>query len=333
MSNAIVPIIHAVQDPALKAIVQKSTPLFYSEGANLTLDRSAHVRAGSSLSWFGDRLALIQDDANFVVLIEPYTLQVDTICLPVGEGGLREFDDLRGNKRFKLDLEACVTVPTEEGDILLAFGSGSTRYRQKIVTLQESITATPILREVEALYEQLRNNTMFAGSELNIEGAIFCNGWVRLFNRGNGKPQAGCLPVNATCDIAWDELAAYLQEPHKQPVPQLQKICQYELGTLDDLRLTFTDATVTKQNVIFSATAENSPDASSDGIVAGSVLGILDIEARWIELRTLDGSLFTSKVEGVCVSKRNANRLYLVIDVDDPTRPCELCEVEIEGNW
>jgi len=297
------------------------------------LDRSPHVRAGSSLCWFRDRLALIQDDANFLVLIEPHTLQVDTISLPSGEGGLREFDDLRGNKRFKLDLEACVTVPTQEGDLLLAFGSGSTQYRQKIVTFGEPITATPILQELEALYEQLRNNTVFSGSELNIEGAIFCNGWVRLFNRGNGKPQARCLPVNATCDLAWDELVAYLQEPHKKPVPQLQQIYQYELGTLEDLPLTFTDATVTNQNVIFSATAENSPDASSDGVVAGSVLGILDAESRWIELRTSDGALFTSKVEGICASKKNANQLYLVVDVDDPTRPCELCEVQIEGDW
>jgi hypothetical protein len=23
----------------------------------------------------------------------------------------------------------------------------------------------------------------------------------------------------------------------------------------------------------------------------------------------------------------------IVVDVDDPTRPCELCEVEIEGEW
>jgi hypothetical protein len=45
------------------------------------------VRAGSSLSWFGDRLALIQDDANFLVLIEPHSLQVDPIPLPAGEGG------------------------------------------------------------------------------------------------------------------------------------------------------------------------------------------------------------------------------------------------------
>ncbi len=245
--------------------MQKSTPLFYSKGADPTLDRPAHVRAGSSLNWFGDRLALIQDDANFLVLIEPDSLQVDAIPLSAGEGGLRQFDDVRGNKRFKLDLEASVTVPTLDGDLLLALGSGSTCDREKIVMLRESDPATPILKEANALYEQLRRTIAFSGSELNIEGAIFRNGWMRLFNRGNGRPQAGCLPVNATCELVWDELAAYLQEPDKQPVPHLQQICQYDLGTLEGLRLTFTDTTVTQQNVIFSATAEDSPDASSDG--------------------------------------------------------------------
>jgi len=325
--------IRAERDPTLHATVLKSVPLRYSKGADPTLDRPTHVRAGSSLTWFGDRLALIQDDANFLVLIEPDSLQVDAIPLPTGEGGLRQFDDLRENKRFKLDLEACVSVPTPDGDLLLAFGSGSTPYRQKIVMLRESDPTTPVLEEANALYKQLRHHTAFSGSELNIEGAIFRNGWVRLFNRGNGKPQAGCLPVNATCDLMWDELAAYLQGPDKQLVPHLQQICQYHLGTLEELRLTFTDATVTQQNVIFSATAEDSPDASSDGVVAGSVLGILDADARWIELRTLDGSLFTSKVEGVCASRESANRLYLVVDVDDPIRPCELCEVELDGSW
>jgi len=151
LSQAKVPIVQAVRDPALRAIVQRSAPLFYNKGADPMLDRPAHVRAGSSLSWFGDRLALIQDDANVLVLIEPYSLQVDAIPLPAGEGGLRQFDDLRSNKRFKLDLEACVTVPTHDGHLLLAFGSGSTCDREKIVMLREYDTSTLILEEVKAL--------------------------------------------------------------------------------------------------------------------------------------------------------------------------------------
>jgi hypothetical protein len=115
------------------------------------LDRPAHVRAGSSLSWFGDRLALIQDDANFLVLIEPHSLQVDAIPSPAGEEGLRQFDDLRGNKRFQLHLKACVTLPTQDGNLLLAFGSGSTCDREKIVMLREYDTSTLILEEVKAL--------------------------------------------------------------------------------------------------------------------------------------------------------------------------------------
>ena len=92
--------IQAKRDPALKAIVQKRVPLFYSQGADPVSDRPAHVRAGSSLSWLGDKLALIQDDANFLVLVDPESLNVEAITLVAGEAGARQFDDLRGNKRF-----------------------------------------------------------------------------------------------------------------------------------------------------------------------------------------------------------------------------------------
>jgi hypothetical protein len=110
LSEGKIPIVQAVRHPALHAIVQRSAPLFYSKGTDPMLDRPVHLRAGSSVSWFGDRLALIQDDANFLVLIEPHSLQVDAIPLPAGEEGLRQFDDLRGNKRFQLHLKACVTL-------------------------------------------------------------------------------------------------------------------------------------------------------------------------------------------------------------------------------
>ncbi|PSF38297.1 hypothetical protein C7H19_04700 [Aphanothece hegewaldii CCALA 016] len=78
-----VALISAVRDSALQATVLNTTPLFYSQGADLSIDRSAHVRAGSSLTWFGDFLAIVQDDANFLVLINPSDLQVNAITLNV----------------------------------------------------------------------------------------------------------------------------------------------------------------------------------------------------------------------------------------------------------
>lgn len=326
------PIIQAVRDATLQAVVQRCVPLFYTEGADPTSDRPAHVRAGSSLTWLGDRLALVQDDANFLVLVDPESGDVRALTLAAGEAGLRQFDDVRGNKRFKLDLEACTTVPTAAGDLFLAFGSGSTARREQILILSPG-SSSPTLKAANALYAHLRVHTAFSGSELNIEGALFQDGRVRLLNRGNGAPHDAVLPVNAIGDLDWTELMAYLQEPEAQPAPQMRTIQQYDLGELNGLPLSFTDATVTQMGVIFSAAAEDSPDATADGRVTGSVLGILDDHPRWIELYTEDGNLFTGKVEGICASRTSEKHLFLVIDADDPALPCELCEVKLTGFW
>lgn len=328
LSEATVSIIQAKRDPVLKAIVQKRVPLFYSQGADPGSDRPAHVRAGSSLSWLGDKLALVQDDANFLVLIDPEYLSVEAITLDAGEAGARQFDDVRGNKRFKWDLEACTTVPTPDGELFLAFGSGSTPQREQILIVQASNLFNPKLIKASALYAQLRACTSFAGSELNIEGAVFQEGHLRLFNRGNGKPDNNLLPVNATVDLDWNSFLAYLYSPEHHQPPALQHLCQYDLGNLHGLNLSFTDAIATQKGIIFSAAAEDSPDVTSDGKVTGSALGILDTNPRWIELCMANNSLFTGKVEGICAFKNEENRLWLVVDADDPTLPCELCEVE-----
>jgi hypothetical protein len=332
LSETRVPVIHAGRDPNLRATVVRSLPLFYREGADLALDRPSQVRAGSSLSWFGDRLALVQDDANFLVLIAPQSFAVEAIPLPPGEAGLRQFDDQRGNKQFKLDLEACTTVPTPEGEILLAFGSGSTARREQILIVPASDPHRLTLQPAAALYAHLRDCTPFSGSELNLEGAIFQADYIRLFNRGNGAPQGTLQPVNATGDLRWQSLATYLEAPQQQSLPVLQNICQYELGELNGLALTFTDATVTPRGILFSAAAEDSPDATRDGVVSGSAIGILGDRPRWTELRTPDGALFLGKVEGLCPIP-NTERLWVVVDADDPTRPCDLCEVELDGDW
>ena len=69
--------------------------------------------------------------------------------------------------------------------------------------------------------------------------------------------------------------------------------------------------------------------------MTGSALGVLEGEEplRWIELRTADGALFPGKVEGVCPSRRRDYRVYVVVDVDDPRLPSDLCEVELSGPW
>jgi hypothetical protein len=141
-ADAAPPVVAARRDPALAARVLASRPLHYAAGADAELDRPEHVRAGSGLAVVptpaGPRLAVVQDDAHFVALVDPATGLADAVTLPAGVGGRRQFDTGRGNKHHKLDLESCLTVPDPAGGapVLLAFGSGSTDARERVAVVR-----------------------------------------------------------------------------------------------------------------------------------------------------------------------------------------------------
>ncbi|HEX2188451.1 MAG TPA: hypothetical protein VHG51_06105 [Longimicrobiaceae bacterium] len=329
--------IEATEDGGLSARVVSRTPLLYEEGADPGEDRPPHVRAGSSLAWVDGRLAVVQDDANFVALVDPGTLRAAAVPLPRGHGGKRQFDDERGTKVHKLDLEACVSVPGERGDLLLAFGSGSSPRRERVALLEGWSGGEPAvaLRDASALYARLRGREDFAGSELNLEGAVWMGGRVRLFGRGNGAPRGGVAPADATCDLEWEALRAYLLDPGAAPPPEPRDVVRYRLGELDGLRLGFTDAALAGGRLLFSAAAEDSPDAVRDGRVAGSAVGVFDAtdRVRWTVLRDADGAPLAAKVEGLAVPPGGGGRAWVVVDADDPAAPSELCAVELGGRW
>jgi hypothetical protein len=312
------------------ARVLSRVPLRYTDGADPALDRPAVVRAGSGLTWLGERLLIAQDDASFIAVHELHTGRTDAVALPRGAGGRRVFEDAQGNKAAKLDLEAMTTLSTTPPRAL-AFGSGSTPARETIVQVdaQLQVTAIPAPR----LYAALRALEAFAGSELNIEGATEVGGRVRLFNRGNGAPTAGRRPVDASVDLEASALMAFLLAPDHAPVPELLAPTAYTLGTLGDVRLTFSDAATRAGEVFFLAAAEASADAIQDGEVKGSVFGVLDPEgrARWIPIVDEVGALLLHKPEGLCLDPRREDRVYLVTDRDDPNEAAELLVVELAG--
>jgi hypothetical protein len=326
----------AREDVALGATVLRSVQLIYRAGADERLDRPAHVRAASSIARFAGRIALIQDDANFVGLLDPATEALQAVTLPPGAGGLRQFDDLRGNKRHKLDLEACLVAPDEQGrELLVAFGSGSSPLRERVVLLSAGVPEPSVeLVEAGELYGRLRSTPAFAGSELNVEGAVYRGGRVLLFNRGNGAPGESAGPVDASCELEWSALLAYLRAPRRRPAPAPERVTGYELGAIGGLRLTFTDATEVSGRLLYSAAAEDSPDAVRDGPVAGSAVGVIGRGgARWAALRAPGGELFSGKVEGLLADPAAPRRLLAVVDRDDPRVPSELCEVALDGPW
>jgi hypothetical protein len=327
----------ATRDPDLAAVALARAPLYYTEGADASLDRPPQVRAGSSLARIPGGIALIQDDANFVAVVDPDGLRVRAIPLPAGAAGRRQFDDRRGNKASKLDLEACVAVDTDDGALLLALGSGSTASREYVALVRgwESTEPRATIVHVPHLYETLRREHAFAGSELNIEGAVHLDDRIRLFGRGNGAPRAGVRPINATCDLDLPTLLAHLRAPDRSPPPAPTNVVRYELGTLGGIALSFTDAALRDDAVLYAATAEESPDATRDGRVTGSAVGLIDGagRTRWAPLTDAAGQLFVGKAEGLLPADGASDRLLVVVDADDPNAASELCTVELRGSW
>ena len=250
----------------------------YAGGALAADDRPEHVRAASGLTWVGDRLAVIQDDASFLALVNPETGFAEAFPLPAGADGVRQFDKARGNKNHKMDLEAIALLPANDGVCLAAFGSGSLSARERIVLVSFGRNAMPtiMVHGAESFYARLRAATGFAGSDMNIEGALYVDGVLKLFGRGNGAVVGELEPMNASCDVILTDFMAHLTHPSTVSAPAPRDIVQYDLGTLQAVPLGFTDVTRGGGHaVLYAAAAESSPDATRDGDVHGSVIGAI----------------------------------------------------------
>jgi hypothetical protein len=333
------PRVRSLEDARLEARIVMRRPMRYAAGADPAHDRPEHVRAASGLAWVGERLAVIQDDASFVALVDPETGLADAFPLPAGPGGARQFDDARGNKAGKLDLEALATVPSSDGVLLAAFGSGSLAPREAVVVISfaGSASASVDVRAASEFYAELRRSGDFAGSEMNVEGALHSGETLKLFGRGNGAVRGELRPVNASCDVSWPALRAYLEQPLSIAPPIPSAITQYDLGALDDVPLGFTDVALGRGSVIlYAAAAESSPDATRDGEVRGSVVGAIDPRedaGRWARLYEEDGAPFTGKVEGLTMDARRSDLVFAVVDSDDYSKASDLLEVRLSGPW
>jgi hypothetical protein len=135
--------ITARHDAALKARIERHTQLYYDNDAAGGIERPAYVRAGSSLACIAEYIAVVQDDTNFVALIDVNRGRATSLPLPAGPGGDRVFDKAHGNTRHKFDLEACMAIPHDDGALLVAIGSGSTPKREWIIVVHWRDHAAP----------------------------------------------------------------------------------------------------------------------------------------------------------------------------------------------
>lgn len=315
----------AAPDPALRARVVHRSWLRYAAGPALS-HRPAHVRAASALVPFAGGHVVVQDDALYLGWLADG--RVTALPLPAPDGE-RLFDEGRGNKHLKPDLEAACPWPTPSGDVLVAFGSGSTPRRERLLVADAAPRGPDGARFVDApeLYAALRAR-LGAGVDLNVEGALrVAGGRLRLLQRGNGAGR-----VDAALDLDGSWLDAVLAGGDPAP-PRVLDAVRWSLGDLGGVGLTFTDGAPLSGDVwLFSAAAEASPDAVADGPVAGSAIGWADTRgSRWAPLIGPDDRPLPIKLEGITLVEPGL--VWGVVDADDPDAPSELLHVRLDGPW
>ena len=216
----------------------------------------------------------------------------------------------------KPDLEALTLLPPFEGNpygALLGLGSGSGTRRDRgfvcALAPDGSLAEEPREISLEPVYKLLREHV----AELNVEGAAAMGDRLWLLQRGNSDDGR-----NLVAELSLDEVMRSLREDLTIDAHELERVRGYELGQIDGVDLTFSDATpIADRLLVFTASAEG-----DDGTIRGSVVGTLDREGGVRRLRTIDRRW---KVEGVHAAiDTGVLDFTFVCDQDDPDAPSPL---------
>jgi Family of unknown function (DUF6929) len=286
--------------------------------------RHACLAAASGVVRRGDFVYAIGDDELF--------LGVFRLSDP-GPGSLRRVlsgdlpTDEEERTRHKADLEALTLLPPFGGapfGALLGLGSGSGEVRDRgfvwMLSPDGGLRHEPSELDLGPLYDLLRREHI---PELNIEGAAVIEDRLWLLQRGNTDEG-----LNLVAELSLSDVMASLQRDLRIDAHELEDVRSYDLGELDGVRLTFSDATpLGRDMLVFTASAEG------EGGIHGSVVGTLDANGAVERLRTIDRRY---KVEGVHASiDTGVVDLLFVCDQDEPgtASPLLSAAMPLEGRF
>jgi hypothetical protein len=256
------------------------------------------IQAASGIIYAQENLFLISDGSDFLY---QYDLSKKVLLkFPLVKNSQENKD-----KKSKLDLESI----TQNGNQLIMLGSGSTKNRERMFTLN---LENDQLQEqnLSKLFTKLKKISNLTNEQFNIEGAIYAHQTMLLFQRGNaGNNTNGIflIPNNPEDTI--------------QFVPII-------LPTLDHVETSFTDAVLVEETIYFLACAENSQSTYEDGEILGTILG--KMHAKTFEIENVLLISENQKMEGLSVKEKSGNAITFLLCEDDDTDKDETTIYELK---
>jgi hypothetical protein len=266
---------------------------------------------GDSFYVIGDNSAwLFQYDASFRNLVKypiHHQLGIQNDTIP---------------KKEKPDFEATTVVTQNSSAQLYIFGSGSkSPMRDILVKLDLNNPTSYVSLSLENFYSQLKTGGV---SELNIEGAVYANDYLYLFNRAD----------NSIIRVVYTEFELFLNDSNRALEFTLHK---FSLPLLDNVQIAFSGASLVPgtSTIIFTASAEQTDNWIDDGAILGSYVGIIDLE----NLTNLNkpqvvgvlenGNTLKIKIESVTVKSANRHKIQLVMVTDSDGGKSERVEANL----
>lgn len=242
------------------------------------------IGATSGLVNTNNSLYLISDSSNYLYEYSFDAKQLNKI--PLVENAQDNIP-----KKQKADFEAI----TEKDGKLFLFGSGSTENRNKNFSFDVKNRKIEE-NDLTGLYGRIKKQFSIPDDELNIEGALYADNHLLLFQRGNG--------ANTKNGIV--KIGHKLGEMDFTPI-QLPKIKHVETS--------FTDAILVNDKIYFLASAEDTNSTYEDGEVLGSIIGIIDSKTLQLE-KTLQISE-VHKFEGLTLFKSSEQEIEFLLCEDN----------------
>jgi hypothetical protein len=250
------------------------------------------IGSASGILYDADHLFIISDNSTYLYQFHVPTQKLDKIALV-------ENPQENIPKKDKPDFEA---IARDKNKVFI-IGSGSTQNRNKL--LEYDLNSKKIKsKDFTTLYQLIKKQLEIADDVINIEGLIIDEKRIYLFQRGNGiGAKNGIIQLN-----------------DDQEAPNIE-FFPIHLPTINQVATSFTDAILVDKKIYFLAAAEDVASTYEDGIVVGSILGVLDADTFKLEKYLIISN--HQKFEGITLFQKNKNSLEFLLCEDDDTENLE----------
>jgi hypothetical protein len=222
------------------------------------------VPAASGIERIGNDFYAVGDNSPWLYMLDSQYKVINKYHVSPGS----PVTDEALPKNIKPDFEAITTVEFDNKKELWIFGSGSKSPSRDLLVRFDYVKNTLVKTySLTEFYREIVSTCNLGDGMLNLEAAASSGKSLFLLNRGD----------NLVLQYDLKAMMDYLDGNSKCPKPLAYRV---KLPQTENVQVGFSGATTSsdKENLIFTASAENTENWIDDGEILGSYVGVINLK-------------------------------------------------------